>query len=514
MMKRAIATCTALVFATASCGETVNVAASSLREKNVDRLNLILTDQTVLTMYDAHLGSDDVVRGVVSRCVGDGCTSARSSGVPLAVVHKMTKYVSDAGATAALVVGTTLVVGGVIALGVGLTASASTRSGGVSTGGGSMSCPRMYSWNGADWQLDSGTFGGSMFSASQLTDHDLLEHLTPDGATLRMRLQNELPETEHTDAIALRVVDHPAGTHVVPTSSGKLLGFRDPAAPLVATDLRGRDARDLVATRDAKEWTSDPFDRDPQRREDARDGLLLTFAKPIHAKRAKLWVTARNTPWAGDMLQYLLSLVGPALPGWFASMDRDAASRTAFTTFLDREGSLFVHVRTSEKWDQRGVVGLVGPEILKDVALEIPVEDLAGDRLEVRLDAPVAFWSIDSVSVSFDDDEPVTVKELHPRSAIADDGKDVTAELLAIDHRYYSTVTGNRAELTFDAPPPPAAGQARSYVLVSTGYYVPDAPPDSHADVAELARLTSDPDVASQQALAFLNVGLARRLLR
>lgn len=512
MMKRAIATCTALVFATASCGETVNVAASSLREKNVDRLNLILTDQTVLTMYDAHLGSDDVVRGVVVGCHGDGCTQARNDGVSLARVEKMTKYVPNPASTAVAIVGVTLVVGGTIALGFALaSAKFSSGSSGMGVGG---SCPRMYSWNGTDWQLDSGTFGGSMFSASQLTDHDLLEHLTPDGATLRMRLQNELPETEHTDAIALRVVDHPAGTHVVPTSSGKLLGFRDPAAPLVATDLRGRDARDLVATRDAKEWTSDPFDRDPQRREDARDGLLLTFAKPVHAKRAKLWVTARNTPWAGDMLQYLLSLVGPALPGWFASMDRDATSRTAFTTFLDREGSLFVHARTSEKWDQRGVVGLVGPEILKDVALEIPVEDLAGDRLEVRLDAPVAFWSIDSVSVSFDDDEPVTVKELHPRSAIADDGKDVTAELLAIDHRYYSTVTGNRAELTFDAPPPPAAGQARSYVLVSTGYYVPDAPPDSHADVAELARLTSDPNVASQQALAFLNVGLARRLLR
>lgn len=512
---RTIAASTALVFAATACGHTILLTESALREKRQSRVDLVLYDGTELVVRGARLGDDDNIRGRVTDCTGTSCDQAgHDGGVALGAVNKMTTYVPDDGATTAWVVGTVLVIGSLTALAIGV-AVASTTKPAPATTGNNLSCPRMYTWNGSDWQLDSGTFGGSLFATGQLTDHDLLEHLVPQDGKLRMRLVNELPETEYTDALALRVVDHPKGTRVVPTAAGKLLTFRDPAAPLAATDLRGKDALDVVSRRDEREWTSNLSNRNPERLEDARDGLVLDFAKPPGAKRAKLWVGARNTPWSSDMLEYLLSLLGPALPGWYASMNTDASARRAFSGFMEKEGSLVVNARTAGgAWASRGLFALAGPEILKDQALEIPVDDLPGDRLTLRLDAPVSFWSIDSVAVSFEGDEGLEVRDLSPVTAVADGGKDVLGALSAIDGSHYRAVTGNRAELSFDAPAAPKPGTSRSYVLVSTGYYVPDVPPAPAADPAEFLRVTANPDVASQQALAMLNIALARQLLR
>ena len=516
-VSRALAASTALVVAVSACDHTITLTPDALREKPRSKVELLLFDDTHLVLLNARVDADDMVRGKLTTCSGPRCDAvAHAGGVPLTDLHKIVAYVPDTGETAAWVVGTILVLGSLTALGVGV-AVATNRPAPrpTTTTGGNNSCPRMYTWNGSDWQLDSGTFGGSLFATGQLTDHDLLEHLTPQDSKLRMRLVNELPETEHTDALALRVVDHPFGTRVVPTAAGKLLTFRDPAPPLTAADLRGKDALDVVSGRDEREWTSNLSNRNPERLEDTRDGLVLDFAKPRGAKRAKLWVGARNTPWSSDMLQYLLSLLGPALPGWYAAMNTDPAARKAFSGFMEKEGSLVVNARTAGgAWAPRGLFALAGPEILKDQALEIPVDDLPGDRLTLRLDAPVSFWSIDSVAVSFEDDEGLEVRELSPVTAVADGGTNVLGELSAIDGSYYRAVTGNRAELTFDAPAAPKPGMARSYVLVSTGYYVPDVPPAPDANPAEFLRVTADPDVASRQALAMLNTALARQLLR
>ena len=75
--------------------------------------------------------------------------------------------------------------------------------------------------------------------------------------------------------------------------------FRDEATPTIARDFRGRDALDLVQTKDDREWSSDLHDRSALRADDARDGLRLVFAKPQGAKVAKLRVAAHNTDWAG-----------------------------------------------------------------------------------------------------------------------------------------------------------------------------------------------------------------------
>lgn len=123
----------ALVFATASCGETLSVSSKSLRATPEEKLDVVLTDKTQLRMYDAHLGHDDVIRGIVTACEGASCTAARTRGVQLARVETMTKWDPDGAGTALAVGGTALVGLGLIALVIGL-ATQSTLS--LHMGGG------------------------------------------------------------------------------------------------------------------------------------------------------------------------------------------------------------------------------------------------------------------------------------------------------------------------------------------------------------------------------------------
>ncbi len=441
-------------------------------------------------------------------------THPLAGGVEFGEVAEMRVRRFSPGRTVGLVLG---ILGGVVTAGavIALASAVSSRGSSSGGGGGSGSCPTAYSWDGHAWRLDSGTFGGSHFSAAERTDYDLLEYLVPTDGKYRIRLVNELPESEYTDSVAIQVVDHPAGVPIVPDLSGKLLTFRDAKAPLSATDLRGRDALGSVAERDGVEWHSDVSDRRPERAEDARDGLIVRFAKPQGAKRANLWIAGRNTPWSVRMFKTMIAAQGPDLAAWYAAMNASADARHRLYDFLVREGTLSVEVQAGDGWSRRGFFWFAGPEIRKDQAIEIPVDDVPGDSVTIRLSAPVAFWSIDSLVVAFDDDEPVQARTLPLRSAAAEGGgRDLTRVLSTADGDRYATRPGDKAELSFDAPPPPAPGFERSYVLVTSGYYVPDVTPDPRTDPKEFARMMATPGAVARWSLEQLNATVARELLR
>jgi hypothetical protein len=279
--------------------------------------------------------------------------------------------------------------------------------------------------------------------------------------------------------------------------------FRDEEAPLAATDLRGADVRALLAARDGREWHSDPTHRDPERAADTRDGVVLRFRRPADAHRMKLRVAARNTWWAAEMMYTVLAGQGVGLPAWFARMNNDAQARAQLNDFLEREGMLHVQVHTRAGWVTRGLFWAAGPEVVKEEAFDLPIDDAAGPDLEVRLETAVDFWSVDAVAASFGPDEPVTVRELAASEAHTSAGRDVTALFANADGRRFDTVRGDVAELTFDAPPPAPATE-RSFVLVSRGYYIPDVQPAKDADPEALAALMAVPGAASRLSLELL----------
>ena len=457
------------------------IAPSAVSTSRGTNLELVLSDQTRVSLDNA-VSSDNSLCGVVQHCVGPSCVHVRVDECvdKKDVVTLKERKVNGTGIAVGVVAGVALTVGAI------MLATSSSRPSGGSTGGstggsnssssrgggGLGSCPRVYSWDGAAWRLDSGTFGVSYFEAAPRTDFDRLDHLVVDHGSYRLRLVNEQDETEHTDLVRLRAIDHPLGTRVVPTAAGKLLTFRNATNPTFAVDFRGRDALDLVTTKDDREWSSDLRDRSAMRADDARDGLRLVFTKPRGARTAKLRVAAHNTDWSGQMLGYLLAHRGTTLPAWFTRMNTDPRARAELEAFLIREGMLNVRVKTPAGWSTRAVFWAAGSEIVKEEAFELAVGDLPGDTLEIELESALDFWSVDAVTVAYEENEPMVVHELTATTARTSDGRDLTTVLAQRDAVRFDTVRGDVAELSFAAPAPPAAGTVRSFVLETNGYYV------------------------------------------
>jgi hypothetical protein len=473
------------------------------------RIEVTLLDGTRYTLYEGRY-RDERLCGRPRSCEGPSCERVKAEGcASSATIGTVTERKVD-GVAVGVGVGVLVATVGALAV-VAATSSHSTSSSGsgptprssTTGGGGGGSCPRVYSWDGTSWTLDSGTFGVSYFEAAPRTDFDVLDHLVADNGKYRLRLVNEQDETEHTDLVRLRVIDHPEGTRVVPTAAGKLLTFRDELRPSSAQDFRGKDVLPRVTTKDDHEWSSDVQGRHLTRSEDARDGLHLVFPKPPTAKLAKLRLAAHNTDWAAHMLGYLFAHRGATLPAWLASMNTNDKARAELIAFLVREGMLNVRVKTPSGWATRGLFWAAGSEIVKEEAFELAVADIPGDRLEIELESALDFWSVDAASVAYGANERVVVRELSPSSARTNDGRDVRDTLTRVDSARFDTVRGDIAELAFDAPSAPPPGSRRSFVLETNGYYIPDFAPAADADPAAIDALMAQPFAASRLALAF-----------
>ena len=374
-------------------------------------------------------------------------------------------------------------------------------------GCGPISCPLVYSWDGHRWHLDSGTFGGAIAEALQRTDVDNLDFAHAEDGVLRLRVANELAETDYLDALTVVAVDHDASVTVAPGPDGTLHTIGALVAPVRATDDRGVDALPRVVAADGWNWESTVSGRDPGNAADLRSGLELAFVRPRGATRAHLVVDANSSTWGAYMLEEFIRAHGRATQAWYDSMNAHPQLALAIQSRLAREAFLAVSVRAASGWQSQGLVWEAGPEIVKRQVLDLDLSHVAGDTVLVRLTSAPSFWTIDRVALDFSADQEFAVHELRLVSARDRDGSDVAPLIAAADHRGYALSHGASADLVFAAPPVPP-GMTRSYLLESTGWYRVDTPETGEPDVAALAGFGRDSLAVGRASVVRLNAAL------
>lgn len=365
------------------------------------------------------------------------------------------------------------------------------------------SCPYVASFDGQRYVPEGEVFAGAMFRASPRSDRLVLERLAESHGTYRLRLTNELQETQHVDEVKLIVVDGPEDVRVVPGPQDRLHGLRSRVAPIEATDLRGSNVLRLVAARDGEAWVSTPFGRDPESVEDRRDGLVLEFPRPPGASSVRLTFAAETTPWASALLRRVLALQGSHLTVWTERMNADRAARSRFQEALRREGQLILSVWTGVSWRAAGIV-------TSHQSVDLDLQGIPGERLRVRLDSSAGLWSPDSVEADFGPDAPVDAVELSPFSAKTQEGKDVLALVATRDDRDYVMKPAEGAiEVAFAAPPRKPGGR-RTLILQAAGYYNIEIPPGQERQEALFERLVSEPGAFGAYSLQLLQAGAHR----
>jgi len=472
-----------------------NVSADRLiQAKHPDRIRVTRAGGQRTVMIAPRISGDSLI-GMI-----DNGESPTRGGIALADVRSVEVRRVNAVATVAL------------AAGAGVTAAviAAAASGGSESPppcDHCVSCPLVYSWDGADWRLDSGTFGGAIVHALQRTDVDNLDYVAAQDGGLRLDVRNELAETDHIDRLAVVAVDHDPAVTVAPDPHGTLHAVGRLLEPARAADAAGQDVLARVRGSDGWNWESAPRRRNPSDSAQLRDGIELVFPRPAGESSARLVVDAHNTPWAAYLLAEFVRAHGDDTAAWYDSLDARPEDARRLGLRLAREAFLRADIETTAGWRPVGLFWEAGPEIVKRQVLALDLSAVPGDSVRVRLESAPSFWLIDRVALDIGREQPVRARELDLSSARDRGGRDVRAAIATSDDRYLTLETGQGAELRFQDTPR-VAGQRRTYLLRSTGWYRLQTGASPH-DPALLARVATDPQGVSRASVERMNDALA-----
>ncbi len=475
-----------------------------------DRVRLTLVGGAQFSVTGPFLSGDSLVWFSRTKADDSGVSTPDTlsrAGVPLSKVYKIEAYTLDPAATSLAVV---TVVGLVAVIAAASSMDGLGSSGGSSGGGGGScdagcaSCPLVYSWDGREWRLDSGTYGGAITRGLERTDVDNLVHVAAPDGIVHLKVKNELDETDYLDALSVVAVDHDPDVTVAPDGAGQIYSLGVLSPPLAARDDRGRDMVAAIRLADGVSWQSSFFARDTARLGDIRDGLELTFVRPHGARGGRLVLDGHNTPWAASMLTQFISAHGSATRAWYDSLDASPEMAMRTGRALARDGFLSVSVREGESWQPEGMFWEAGPEIVKQQVLPLDLSGVTGDTVRIRLESAPTFWFIDRVAIDYSPQRAVAVTELVATRATFDSGRDVRSDLASSDGQALTLEHGDSALLDFQAPPV-APGKARTYLLRSTGWYRIHTAETGAPALALLRRLQTEPFAGSRFSVARLD---------
>ncbi|HJR16014.1 MAG TPA: hypothetical protein VJ808_04105 [Gemmatimonadales bacterium] len=468
-----------------------------LAENPPDQVRVTRADGSTVLIVKP-LISGDSLTGTLP---GSAPDSGRPLSLPLADVRSVEVRRVNAGRTALLVAGL-----GLTAVAVVAAASEEARPA-PTPHNSTTSCPLVYSWTGTEWRLDSGTFGGAIAPSLARTDLDNLIHAVPERGILRLRVANELAETDYLDAVSVLAVDHAPGFTLAPDGQGRLHTVGALNAPRVARDFRGADALQRVRAPDGWNWESNPTGRDTAHAEDIRDGLELVFAHP-GTTQARLVLDGNNTPWAAHLIQELVAAHGEGAQAWYDSLATHPPMARKLGAMLAEEAFLGVSVWSEGRWQHQGYIWEAGPEIAKRQVFPLDLSKVAGDSIRVRLESAPSFWLIDHVALDASAPIAYEAHEIFADSAIDANGIDLRDRLRATDASYFVMENGAAAEMQFRVPAVPA-GIARSYFVRSHGWYrIHNQREDGAPKRRVLARVFTESHGASRVAVGRFNDAL------
>jgi hypothetical protein len=361
------------------------------------------------------------------------------------------------------------------------------------------SCPFVYSWDGSKYVFDAEPYGGAITRGLERDDYSELEHLREQNGLYRLRITNEVDETQYTNLMELWLVDHARGSRVVSDEDGKLRSYTGIQQLNAARDRAGNDLLLWLQATDRKIWEPDTV-AGPDG--SLRQEVVLTFPKPEGATQVNLIANAATGLWGSYMIKRMVELHGRDSAAWLSSLDKDPAGVQAIHAWGEREGTyrLPIEVEEPSGWVVRGALPNGGPLLAEDRVIPMDVSHVRGTQLHIRLRPPVGYWAFNSFAAAYGSGQAVNVSRVAANSARTSAGKDILPDLAAADERYYPMpdVT-DQADVTFPAPAR-KTGQDRTVFLHSRGWYQLHLRDNSAPDLATFSKILTVPGAAVQFA--------------
>ena len=406
----------------------------------------------------------DTVRGSGTRYDLQLRDATPVSQVPLDSVVAMESFETqvDAGTSFAV---STLVSVGVPALAIAIYCATNPKCFG--------SCPTFYSDTGGGLALEAEGFSYSIAPLFEARDVDRLRAQADARGELRLEVRNEAIETHYLNQLALLEVRHQPAEFLLPNDAGEPLAVRHLAPPATARDRAGRDVRQELAAADGVAYRTDSATLATVRPGDVGDFVDLTFPAPAGADTVALVLRLRNS-LLNTVLLYdlMLGTRGARALDWVGKDLERVGPAVALGQWYATRMGLRISVWDGSRYREVSRISDTGPVAWKDVAAVVPVPQ--GDSVRLRLAFVADNWRIDRVALA-GAVRRAPAREWDLARVIGADGTDDTnalASLRIADRRYLQTSPGQRFGAVFQPGAAPAGDSARTFFLVSQGYYI------------------------------------------
>lgn len=150
--------------------------------------------------------------------------------------------------------------------------------------GGGGQCPYVFAWDGKSYVLDNNLLPTSETSnGCDVEDYYKLEQrLVPNNGKLSLRISEFETEHSYLDQVRLLAVDHNSGVKIAVDPNGQILTYKNPAAPISATDNYGKSRLNEIRYMDGDVSNPATFFYG-----NASDHLVLNFDQ-VNSDNAKL----------------------------------------------------------------------------------------------------------------------------------------------------------------------------------------------------------------------------------
>jgi hypothetical protein len=372
--------------------------------------------------------------------------------IPLADVTEVRIIEQDTGATvASYVFG---IIGGVLAFTlIMFLIILATKS----------SCPFVYTYDGNGFIFNGEIFGGAIFKGLERDDYMPLPELAADGGVYRVRISNELKERQFINLAELQLVEHPENTKVLIDGRGLPRLIQEEMLPERARSKNGKDLLPVLEQIDRQVYSFDELSADTNQVE-------LSFTIPEDARRAKLVLNVQNHLW----LDYLFGTFTEKF-GWFYEDWIDKQNKMPADLLEERSNhqplALSVLIETRDGWQLVERIPTIGPLAPRDMVVPVPLANIQGDQLKVRLQTGFLFWDLDYAAMDFSKDRSLLVHKLHPLQAVTSNEEEISELLTHADEKYYQQDRiGDMVEIHYRAIQA-AEGNTLSAFLHARGYY-------------------------------------------
>jgi hypothetical protein len=422
-----------------------------------------LNDGSIVVFAKGATVAHEWVTGPGEHFSGTLRSIGRMDSVPLAQVIGMETYRTEynQGKT---VMYSTLATAAVIAGGITLACATDPKCFG--------SCPTIYADSAGVPVLEAEGFSYSIAPLLEARDIDRLRTQPDSQGILRLQVWNEALETHYINNLALVEATHAPGELVLPDEHGRPVAVARYVSALGATDRAGRDVSARLERADGVLFSTDSATLAAVTGSDMDDYIDLAFPRPSGSDSVAIVLRMRNSLLNTILFyDYMLARPGARSLDWM----EDDLGRIGPTVALGRwyNGKLGMRVSVlgANGWEQVAKLSDYGPIAWRDVAAVIPVRG-TGDSMHVRIAFLADQWRIDRLAVA------TSVRRVPTRTIDASDVEGASGEhesvalraIRAADENYLQTSPRQRFTISFDVGRA-AAGQQRTFLLVSQGYY-------------------------------------------